>query len=180
VLAAAVSNIALFEAELSGDSYQLMGMADRGLIPKLFTKRSRFGTPKNGIIVGTVIIIVLCVADFDQLVEMLNFAYSMAFLMEFSAFVKLRITHADVERPYRVPVNTFGCILLVTPPSLFLLYLMAIASTMTYVYFAVLCVFGFGFHSLQKVLKHYHLAEYVEAPKRPKRTASGSALSSVA
>lgn len=92
VFAAAISNIALFEAEMSGDAYQLMGMADRGLIPKWFTKRSRFDTPQNGIIVGTFVIFAMSVADFDALVEMLNFAYSLSMLMEFSAFVKLRMT----------------------------------------------------------------------------------------
>ena len=95
VFASAVSNIALFEAEMSGDAYQLMGMADRGLIPKLFTKRSRFDTPENGIILNTFVIILMSVADFEQLVEMLNFAYSLAFLMEFTAFVKLRIDEPD-------------------------------------------------------------------------------------
>jgi amino acid transporter len=95
VFAAAISNIALFEAEMSGDAYQLMGMADRGLIPKLFTKRSRYGTPTNGILLGTFVIVAMSVADFDQLVEMLNFAYALSMLMEFGAFIKLRITDAD-------------------------------------------------------------------------------------
>jgi amino acid transporter len=95
LLAAAVSNIGLFEAEMSGDAYQLMGMADRGLIPKVFSKRSRFGTPTNGILVGTAVIFCLGVADFDALVEMLNFAYAIALLMEFTAFIKLRITDPD-------------------------------------------------------------------------------------
>jgi amino acid transporter len=95
VFAAAISNLALFQAELSGDAFQLMGMADRGMIPKVFTKRSRFGTPENGILLGTVVIMALSVADFDALVEMLNFAYSLSLLMEFAAFVKLRITEPD-------------------------------------------------------------------------------------
>ena len=95
VLASAISNIALFEAEMSGDAYQLMGMADRGLIPKWFTKRSRFGTPVNGIVTGTIVIILMSVADFDQLVEMLNFAYSLSILLEYAAFAKLRITDGD-------------------------------------------------------------------------------------
>jgi amino acid transporter len=97
VLAAAVSNIGLFEAEMSGDAYQLMGMADRGLIPKIFCRRSRFGTPTYGILVGTFVIFCLGVADFDALVEMLNFAYSISLLMEFAAFIKLRITASDGE-----------------------------------------------------------------------------------
>jgi amino acid transporter len=95
VLAAAISNIALFEAEMSGDAYQLMGMADRGLIPKWFTKRSRFGTPVNGIITGTIVIVLMSVADFDQLVEMLNFAYSLSILLEYAAFIKLRFSDHD-------------------------------------------------------------------------------------
>ena len=56
------------------------------------------------------------VANVDQLVEMLNFAYAISMLMEFAAFIKLRITDADVERPYKVPFGTFGCYLFVTPP----------------------------------------------------------------
>ena len=35
------------------------------------------------------------VADFDQLVEMLNFAVAIAMLLEFAAFIKLRITDDD-------------------------------------------------------------------------------------
>ena len=35
------------------------------------------------------------VFDFDALVEMLNFAYSLSLIMEFAAFIKLRITDDD-------------------------------------------------------------------------------------
>lgn len=197
VFASAVSNIALFEAEMSGDAYQLMGMADRGLIPKLFTRRSRFGTPRNGILLNTFVILAISVADFEQLVEMLNFAYSLSYLMEFAAFVKLRYTADDgtvvcllldqqilkscpgtlifshylfiaktVDRPYRLPFGPFGCLLFVIPPSLLLVYLILIASKMTYVYFGVLTLVGFSFHLFQKIAKHYKLVEYLEAPKR--------------
>jgi amino acid transporter len=65
------------------------------LVPKVFTKRdAHFDTPVNGIILGTFIIIALSVANFEELVEMLNFAYSLSLLMELAAFVKLRISHA--------------------------------------------------------------------------------------
>lgn len=97
VFAAAISNIALFEAEMSGDAYQLMGMADRGMLPKFFTKRSRFDTPENGIILNTLVIVLMSVANFEQLVEMLNFAFSLALLMEFAAFIKLRIDEPDCK-----------------------------------------------------------------------------------
>uniref|UniRef100_A0A3Q7EMA4 Uncharacterized protein n=1 Tax=Solanum lycopersicum TaxID=4081 RepID=A0A3Q7EMA4_SOLLC len=42
--ASAVSNMGMFLAEMSGDSYQLLGMAERGMLPDFFAKRSRYGT----------------------------------------------------------------------------------------------------------------------------------------
>jgi len=168
VFASAISNIALFEAEMSGDAYQLMGMADRGLIPKVFTRRSRFGTPTNGILVGTAVIFCLSVANFDALVEMLNFSLCLSMLMEFSAFIKLRITDADHERPYRIPLNTFGCVLLLIPPSLICIVLMIFASKMTYVYFTILVCFGACSHLVQKIGKLHGWWEYAVAP--PKKT----------
>jgi amino acid transporter len=164
IFAAAVSNIALFEAELSGDAYQLMGMADRGLIPKLFCKRSRYDTPTNGILLGTAVIIAMGVANFDQLVEMLNFAYSISMLLEFAAFIKLRVTDADVERPFKLPLSTFGCFLFIIPPSLICCFLLISASKMTYIYFSILSLFGLAFVFLQKFAKHYSWVEYAEAP----------------
>jgi hypothetical protein len=80
-----------------------------------------------------------------------------------------------VERPYKIPLNTFGCILFVTPPVLFLFVLMAVASKVTYLYLLCLSLFGIGFHFLQKFAKHYHFLEYVEAPVRKKSSLYGSA-----
>ena len=98
VLAAGISNLALFEAEMSADSYQLMGMAERGHLPKIFAMRSgRYGTPIVGIVVCTTVIIAMSVADFTQLVELLNFNYSIALLMEYLAFIKLRLTRKDCK-----------------------------------------------------------------------------------
>lgn len=42
-------------------------MAERGYLPKIFQKRSKYGTPTTGIIVGTIVIIVFGCADFGQL-----------------------------------------------------------------------------------------------------------------
>lgn len=101
VFASGISNIALFQAELSADAFQLMGMADRGHVPKLFSHRSRHGTPTYGIILGTAIIVAMSLAHLDQLIEMLNFNYAIALLLEFCAFVKLRISRPELERPYK-------------------------------------------------------------------------------
>jgi len=95
VVASAVSNIAQFEAELSTDAFQLMGMAERGFVPKIFATRSRHGTPTFAIILGVIVIVILVRLKVQQLIEMLNFSYSIAILLEYAAFIKLRITRPD-------------------------------------------------------------------------------------
>ena len=77
VFAAGVSNLGLFQAEMSSDAFQLLGMAERGFLPNVFAQRSRYGTPTYGIVVGCCVILTLSVADLDALIEMLNFNYSL-------------------------------------------------------------------------------------------------------
>jgi amino acid transporter len=43
MFAAAISNIGLFEAEMSSDALQVAGMADRGQLPKFLSERSKYG-----------------------------------------------------------------------------------------------------------------------------------------
>jgi amino acid transporter len=95
VFAAGVSNIALFQAELSADAFQLMGMAERGFVPKLFASRSRHGTPTYGIILGVSVIIAMGSFNLEELIEMLNFNYSISLILEYAAFMKLRISKPD-------------------------------------------------------------------------------------
>ena len=49
VIAAIVSQVGQFEAEMSTDSYLLHGMAERGFLPSVFAHKSRHGTPSLGI-----------------------------------------------------------------------------------------------------------------------------------
>jgi amino acid transporter len=77
VLAAGVTNIALFQAEMATDSFQIMGMADRGYVPKIFSTRSRYGTPTYGILLGLVVVLLLSSGNLSVIIEMLNFNYSM-------------------------------------------------------------------------------------------------------
>ena len=73
--------------------------AERGYVPNIFTTRSKFGTPTIGIIFNTLVIIAFSCADFGQLLELLNSVYAMSLLMEYAAFVKLRLYHKECK-PY--------------------------------------------------------------------------------
>ena len=47
--------------------------------------------------------------------------YCLAELMEFAAFVWLRISAPELHRPYRVPLPTWGCALMLLPASVLLI-----------------------------------------------------------
>ena len=57
LLSATLGNWGLFSAELLEDSYQLLGMAEAGLAPKVFAERhSKLRTPINAILLQLLII----------------------------------------------------------------------------------------------------------------------------
>lgn len=101
VLAAAASQIGQFQAEMSSDSYQLQGMAERGFLPKALARRSRHGTPTVGILLSSLGVVCLASFSFVDIVELLNSIYCLAELLEFAAFVWLRVKAPGLPRPYR-------------------------------------------------------------------------------
>ena len=68
----------------------------------------------------------------------LNFNYAVALLMEYAAFFKLRISRPELERPYRIPLNTFGCVIFFLP---------AIACTLTVMLLATYTTIAFAIGS---------------------------------
>lgn len=74
-----------------------MFVAERGILPKIFSTRSKHGTPTAGIVFNTMVIIAFSCADFGQLLELLNSVYAISLLMEYAAFVKLRLYHKDCK-----------------------------------------------------------------------------------
>mmetsp|Transcript_12866 Transcript_12866/g.26259 ORF Transcript_12866/g.26259 Transcript_12866/m.26259 type:complete len:529 (+) Transcript_12866:122-1708(+) len=145
VAAAGISNVGLYCAEMGSDSYQLMGMADRGLLPKALGRRSKYGTPTAGIIVGSIGCMVFSVFDFNELIEMVNFLYIFAQLLEFAAFIKLRVSAPDVYRPYKVPLGTRGCVIMLSFPVMFMLVMMGLGSAKTWGVCTLLVALGIAF-----------------------------------
>jgi amino acid transporter len=136
VFAAGISNLAMFMSEMSSDAFQILGLAERGYLPKCFARRSEYGTPTWGLVIGALVIMAMSVTDLSSLIEMLNFNYSISLVLEYCAFIQLRISSPELERPYRIPMNTFGCCLLIVPPIFFTIVIMMLASSVTYIYAA--------------------------------------------
>jgi len=160
VVAAGISNLALFEAEMSTEAWQIAGMAERGIVPKFFKTRSRFGTPTYGIMLGFIIVVVMTTFDFSTLVEMLNFSYTISILMEYAAFIKLRISKPEVYRPYKVPLGTVGCTFFVLPACLMMILLLFMANYKTYIYFLFLAILGIIGHFILDICKHRNWFEF--------------------
>ncbi|KAL9674883.1 hypothetical protein QQ045_003082 [Rhodiola kirilowii] len=71
--AAEMSNMGMFVAEMSNDSFQLLGMAERGMLPEFFSKRSRYGTPVVGILFSASGVVMLSWMSFQEIVMTKNF-----------------------------------------------------------------------------------------------------------
>ena len=80
VAAAAVSQIGQFEAEMSSDSFQLLGMAERGFLPSILAQRSKHDTPTLGIILSSLGILTLSLFDFTQVGCLQGFTKALASL----------------------------------------------------------------------------------------------------
>ncbi|KAL3816734.1 hypothetical protein ACHAXA_002220 [Cyclostephanos tholiformis] len=183
IFAAGISNVALFEAEMSSDAFKIMGMAERGYLPKCFKARSKYGTPTAGIITNTLVILTLGTADFGQLLELLNCTYAVSLLMEYAAFVKLRIYHKEckllpflfsvasiglltiycfvpVQRPYRIPIPDWAAILLVIPPTLGSFVVFATSNWYVYIFCAGSLLFSYTLSKLSGVSKKQGLFGY--------------------
>jgi amino acid transporter len=126
--ASAFSNMGMFVAEMSSDSFQLLGMAECGMLPEIFGKRSRYGTPLTGILFSASGVILLSWLSFQEIVAAENFLYCFGMIMEFIAFVKLRMDYPAAPRPYKIPVGTVGAILICIPPTLLILVVLTLAS----------------------------------------------------
>jgi amino acid transporter len=91
--------------------------ADEGMLPKFFTKVNSRGVPINLIIsqaiilsfVGTFILILKSVdIAFIILTSIAVLLYSIMYIMMFISVIKLRYTHPDTPRPYKIPGGKIG------------------------------------------------------------------------
>ncbi|KAL5099833.1 hypothetical protein RYX36_004160 [Vicia faba] len=126
--AAAMSNMGMFVAEMSSDSFQLLGMAERGMLPDFFTKRSRHGTPLAGILFSASGVLLLSWLSFQEIVAAENFLYCIGMILEFTAFILLKIKHPNAPRPYKVPGGTVGAIVMCIPPTILICVVLAFST----------------------------------------------------
>ncbi|KAF5194238.1 Polyamine transporter put1 [Thalictrum thalictroides] len=149
--ASAVSNMGMFVAEMSSDSFQLLGMAERGMLPAFFSKRSRHGTPLVGILFSASGVVLLSWLSFQEIVAAENFLYCFGMILEFIAFVRLRMKYPAASRPYKIPLGTFGSILMCIPPTILICVVLALSTLKIFIISLVALLVGFA---LQPCLRY--------------------------
>lgn len=93
VISSGISLASCFFAEISADSLQLLGMADRRRLPKILSHKSHYDTPTYSILLCLVVIASVLPFDFGVITELCNMGYCLSVSIEFMAFVQLQIRH---------------------------------------------------------------------------------------
>lgn len=153
-LGSVISGCGLFQAQLSTCSYQLQGMADLGILPQIFGKRSSyFDTPWVGIVISTFVGLSVSALRLEDMRVSVNFLYSMGMLLEFSAFLWLRVKFPETHRPFKVPIGLHGLIGMCSIPCVVLLYLIFVAGIGVYLLFFVLSLLGIVLYFVLGIFK---------------------------
>jgi amino acid transporter len=161
---AVLSSIGLYEAQLSSGAFQLLGMADLGLLPSIFAVRApKFDTPWVGILLSCLITLTISFLPFEDIVATANILYSLGMLLEFATFLWLRVKYPDLKRPYRVPLGIPGLIVMCLFPSVLLGYVIALASRRVLALSAVLTAFGIALHFLMRYCRSSGLLNFTDS-----------------
>lgn len=160
---AVLSTIGLFEAQLSSASFQLLGMAEIGLLPSAMAKRSSYNTPFLGILVSAGGTLLLSYLSFTTIISAANFLYSCGMLLEFASFLWLRRKFPGLKRPYKVPAGIPGLICMCVVPVAFLIFVMTLADWAVYVISLSVTVAGVLGYFLMKTCKKRKWVDFAEA-----------------
>ncbi|XP_015085111.1 probable polyamine transporter At1g31830 isoform X1 [Solanum pennellii] len=171
--AAAVSNMGMFVAEMSSDSFQLLGMAERGMLPEFFAKRSRHGTPILGIIFSASGVLLLSWLSFQEIVAAENFLYCFGMILEFIAFVWLRIKYPNAPRPFKIPGGIIGAILLCVPPAILIGVVLAFSTIKIMIVSLAAVAIGLVLQPCIKLIERKRWLKFSTSSDLPDITAHG-------
>eukprot|EP00887_Chlorella_sp_A99_P006630 scaffold3.g6630.t1 len=117
----------------------------------------KYGTPTLGILCSSLGVMTMASFNFMQIVQLLNCVYCLGELLEFAAFIWLRIKYPQLHRPYRIPLPTWACGALLLPAGgLLTLLLLApvVERDWGVVLFTAVCgLTGFAVHPLLQLAR---------------------------
>ncbi len=118
-IAAAITNIALFNSTVLTTTRMPFAMAEDGYLPKSLTrKHPRYGTPATSIILSGVICAALAFHSLTQLISLYTWFRIATSILTVLAGWKLRKKAPDMPRPFRIPWGNSGLLYCVWAPIL--------------------------------------------------------------
>ncbi|HET6253584.1 MAG TPA: APC family permease [Puia sp.] len=112
------SQMGLYSAVLLSVSRVPQVMADDQLLPTWFCSlHRRYRTPYVSILVSSAIVSILVLFTFSDLVVMDIILYGAGLFLEFLALIVLRVREPDRPRPFRIPLNITGLIIMILLPT---------------------------------------------------------------
>ena len=160
-IGAVCSVIGMFEAQLSGCSFQVVGMVEIGFLPMFCGAKSKwFNTPWVGISVATLIILGVSFLDFTDLIASANFLYSLGMLLEFASFLWLRRKKPQLKRPYKVPLKLPGLGMMCLCPFALLVWIIVIASKTVFLMSGVITAGGIVWYFFMKFCQSKKLCAF--------------------
>ena len=156
MLAAATTNIGMFEAEMSSDAWQVCGMAERGILPKFLSRRNKYGTPLYGTMLSATGVVCLGTLAFSEVIYLVNLLFCLGQAIEFCAFLHLRRVKPDMPRPFKIGIGLVGMSIILSFPLIFIILIIAF-STLKSILLAVCCVcVGVILYHGKLLQFHYH------------------------
>jgi amino acid transporter len=116
-----ISGFGMFNALVMSYSRLPLAMAQDGMLPKIFGKRTaRSRSPWVAILVLAVLWAPCLLLGFERLVTIDILLYGGSLGLEFAALVWLRIREPELARPFRVPGGMFGAVAIGIAPMMML------------------------------------------------------------
>ncbi|KAL4088079.1 hypothetical protein PRIC1_012509 [Phytophthora ramorum] len=163
LISSVFGNLGLYVAEMAKDGFQLAGMADSGLAPPYFSQRHPdTGVPRRAILLAFFIIVFMGMFDFDTILGVDNFLSALSSLVEMSAAVRMRFSHPEIDRPYRVNLSDRSLVAAMTLPFTLGVFIMINELTKSWTSFwlnAITLVFGY---IVQKYIERHPYHKYSE------------------
>ena len=111
------SCMGIYNANLLSVSRVPKVMADDQLLPlKLSAVHPRFGTPYISIIVCSLVVSLMVLWTFGELLVIDVTIYGAGLFLEYFSLIKLRVSAPDAHRPFRIPMNIAGLVILIAIP----------------------------------------------------------------
>jgi len=116
-LAAAVGNICLLNSTVLATTRMPFAMAEDGFLPKQFTRlHPRFGTPAMCIVISSAVYALLAIHSLAQLITLYEWLRVATTLMTALSGWRLRKTHPQLERTFKIPGGRGGLFYAVAAP----------------------------------------------------------------